>query len=487
MKQYLLGLDNGGTLCKAALFDLQGRQAAQAAVQIPLQTPREGFTQRPMESIRQANFQLIRDITAACDGEILAIGVTGHGKGLYLLGQGDRFIYDGIGSTDSRALAYQLQWKKDGTAQAVREKTAQAVMACQPVALLRWLKDHEPQVYGKIGCILAVKDFVRWCLTGEAYCEYTDVSGTNLLNLHTLAYDPALLEAFGIEEVFSKLPPIKASHELAGHVTPACAAETGLKPGTPVVGGMFDIDASAVAAGTIHPGDLCLVAGTWSINEYISETLNHRVAMNSVYCDPRYYLSEESSAASAGNLEWFRAMLKNTDYNELNAMVEALPPAEHSAYYLPFLYASNEDPLAKGALVGLRGNYSQAHVVRAVFEGAAYSHRTHVDALLRSGCTPALARLAGGVTRSPVWAQMFADVLNLPVQLVDTDELGAKGAAMAAGIGAGVYTDYEDAVEKCVRPGRLLQPDPHCASIYEKKYQAYKAIVAALAPVWEKL
>ncbi len=489
MKQYLLGIDNGGTYSKAALFDLEGNQVCKKSIQIPVHTPQEGFTQRSLDEIRRANYQIVADVVKVCDGEILAVGISGHGKGLYLLDKDYKDLYEGIGSTDGRALSYELAWTADGTADRIYKKTAQKIMACQPVALLRWLKDHERAVYDSIGAVLSMKDFVRFCLTGEVYAEYTDISGTNLLNLYTKAYDRELLEAFGIEEIYDSLPPVCKSYEAAGRVTKEAARETGLKEGTPVAGGIFDIDSCALAMGNVNPMDLCVIAGTWGINEYVSPKIidDHSIAMNSIFCNPEYILAEESSAASAGNLEWVMKLLKETDYDQLNQMVSAIAPEECHVYYAPFLYASNENPMARGMLVGLNGYHNTGHVIRAVYEGVVFAHRKHVDALMKNRTKPDYLRLAGGVVNSPVWAQMFADILNIPVRLIPNVELGAKGAAIAAGVCAGIYRDYDDAARRCVKLGELLTPDPERAAIYDRKYANYRRIVEAMDGVWKHL
>lgn len=489
MKQYLLGIDNGGTYSKAALFDLEGNQICKKSIQIPVHTPKEGFTQRSLDDIRQANYQIVADVVKECDGEILAVGISGHGKGLYLLDKDHRDLYEGIGSTDGRALSYELSWKADGTADRIYEKTAQQIMACQPVALLRWLKDHERKVYDEIGAILSMKDFVRFCLTGEVYAEYTDISGTNLLNLYTKEYDRELLEEFGIEEIYECLPPVRKSYEEAGCVSKAAAGKTGLKEGTPVAGGIFDIDSCALAMGNVNPMDLCVIAGTWGINEYVSPKIidDHSIAMNSIFCNPEYILAEESSAASAGNLEWVMKLLKESDYDLLNQMVSDIPPEDSNVYYTPFLYASNENPMARGMLVGLSSYHNTGHIIRAVYEGVVFAHRKHIDALMKNRKKPEYLRLAGGVVNSPVWSQMFADILNIPVRLIPNVELGAKGAAIAAGVCAGVYKDYDDAARRCVKLGGLLTPNPEMTAIYDKKYANYRRIVEAMDNVWEYL
>ncbi|MDD6094905.1 MAG: carbohydrate kinase [Clostridia bacterium] len=488
-KKYLLGIDNGGTVSKAALFDLCGNQVMKKSVQIPIISHQDGFTERNLSQVKKANFDLIRDICEECDGEIVSVGLTGHGKGLYVLGDGGEFIYNGIGSTDRRAIEYEVRWNSDDTARRIYGKTAQKVVGCQPVALLRWLKDNERDTYDKIRCVLSCKDMIRYFLTGETFAEYTDVSGTNLLNLNTREYDMDLLREFGIEEIYDCLPPVKSSGDICGYISEECAEYTGLKKGTPVSGGMFDIDACAVAMGNILPGDLCMIAGTWSINEYVSEkpVCDRTVSMNSVFCDPSYYLCEESSACSCGNLEWLRSLIKEDGYRELDEAVTGLSPAACSVYYLPFLYASNENPYAKASFIGLDGSHGTAHVARAVYEGVAFSHKTHLNALLKSRGVPEKIRLAGGVVNSAVWTQMFADVMGIPMEIVKDAELGCKGAAMSAGIAAGVYSDYKDAVSKCVTVTGKILPDAESTEIYERKYNTYRKIITALDGVWEEL
>lgn len=489
MKKYLLGIDNGGTYSKAALFDLEGNQISRKSIQIPVCSPKEGYTQRKLEDIKNANFKIIAEIVRECDGDIVGVGVTGHGKGLYLLDKNKEYLYDGIGSTDRRALAYEIEWEKNGVSERIYHKTTQKVMACQPVALLRWLKDRNREIYDRIGSILSMKDFVRYCLTGEIYAEYTDISGTNLLNLRTKKYDRELLREFGIQEIYTCLPEIKKSGEIAGCISKDTAAVTGLREGTPVAAGMFDIDACALAMGNVKNMDMCVIAGTWGINEYVSDKMidDRTVSMNSIFCNPQYYLAEESSAVSAGNLEWFVKLLGFNDYNKINAMVQSVRPEECNLYYMPFLYASNENPLAKGMLVGLDGYYTDAHIFRAIYEGVVYAHLTHIMTLLKSRPSPEVIRLGGGVVNSEVWSQMFADILQIPIQLIRDVELGTKGAAMAAGVAAGIYSDYDAAVSRCVAEGSILHPNKELAGIYRRKYDNYRRIISSMDGTWETL
>ncbi|MBQ2158591.1 MAG: carbohydrate kinase, partial [Oscillospiraceae bacterium] len=307
---YFIGLDNGGTATKAALFDRSGKEIGKAVVATASITPKPGFVERDMEEMWEANCSVISRVlseTGVDAKDVAGIGIAGHGKGLYLWGKDGKPARNGIISTDNRAWAYPKRWAENGTEDKVFARTAQHILACQPVSLLAWLRDNEPESYRNIRWVFECKDYVRFRLTGEARAEITDCSGANLMNLHTRDYDGELLKLFGLEEIAEALPPLCRATEICGHVTEEAAERCGLLPGTPVVGGMFDINACALAAGVTDPNRLCMIAGTWSINEYVRRepVTDGSVLMNSLFCLPEYYLIEESSPTSAGNNEWF--------------------------------------------------------------------------------------------------------------------------------------------------------------------------------------
>ena len=340
-----------------------------------------------------------------------------------------------------------------------------------------------------------MKDYVRFRLTGEAYSEMTDISGSGLLDVKNKCFSEDILEEFGIPEMFDCLAPLKRSTDCCGYITKETAERTGLREGTPVAGGMFDIDASAVAMAMTSTNELCTVTGTWTINLFIAPKpiLGTKVAMNSLYAIPEYYLLEECSATSAGNLEWFLENFLSKEgltgkelYRYTNAAVESIDPADCDVYYLPFLYGSNAHELAKATFVGLTQYHTREHMIRAIYEGVVYSARTHIDNLLTARERPEEIRLAGGVVNSPMWVQMFADVLGIPIATVSgVKEIGALGCAMAACIAAGVYPDYKVAAEKMVHINPPIQPDERKHSIYENKYKKYRAVSAALDTVWD--
>lgn len=500
MKCYAIGLDNGGTMTKAALFDMDGRELCVASRRTPVNAPRPDWSQRDMEQLFQTNCACIREVLERSDTapeHILGLAVCGHGKGLYLWGKDGAPAYPGIGSTDNRAWQVVRQWYDSGVHARAYPQLCQQLIPCQQAALLRWMKEHEPEVYGNIQYVFSVKDYIRFRLTGQAYSELTDISGSGLMDVKNSSFSRELLELLGIGEMIDALPPLASSSRLCGTVTEEAAALTGLLPGTPVAGGMFDVDACAIASGITQPGQLCTITGTWSINEFIAPrpVLGTQIAMNSIYAIPGYYLLEESSPTSAGNLEWIIANCVDTGgrtgselYNHLSALVESVEPQDSQVFYLPFLYGSNAHSLARASFVGMTSYHSTAHLLRAVYEGVAYSHRLHIDRLLSVAERPESIRMAGGAVNSPVWVQMFADVLGIPVVTVSgVSELGALGCAMAAAVAAGVYPDYGTAASRMVRVNAPVEPDMVRHEVYEQKYKKYRAVMAALEPVWDQL
>jgi len=498
MERYAIGVDNGGTVIKAALFDMKGTEIAVASRQTKMLTPKPGYTERDMDEVWRANCECVREAVESSGVDpraIVGVAVGGHGKGLYPWGKDGRPAYRGIVSTDNRAWRYPEKWQADGTAEALYPRLCQRLIPCQQASLLAWMKDNERGAYDNIRWAFSVKDYVRFRLTGEAYCEATDISGSGLMDVSAARFDPELLNKLGIGEMFEALAPIRYSSDHCGAVTDEASRLTGLPVGTPVAGGMFDIDACAVAMNIRSPEQLCTITGTWSINEFISEKpiLGTAIAMNSLYAVPGFYLMEECSATSAGNLEWFidrflgeeKATHRNL-YRWIDQTVDDLAPEDSEVYYLPFLYGTNRHPLAKGSFLGLTSYHGKAHMLRAVFEGVAFSHKTHIDRLLSARPKPAAIRLAGGAANSSVWVQMFADVLGFPIETVaGVRELGALGCAMAAAVAAGAYPDYAAAGEAMVKVNAPVYPDEARAATYREKYRKYDALCRALDSAWD--
>ncbi|MBO4219987.1 MAG: carbohydrate kinase [Clostridia bacterium] len=491
MNKYVCGIDNGGTAVKCALFDLDGNEIAVASAPTPLVIPSPGFEERDMDVLWRSNADVIRrclEKAGISGNEVIGIGCTGHGKGLYLTEENGKPLRNAIASTDSRAVGYIKKWAMDGTLDEMAKLTLHNPIACQPITLLAWLKDNEPDNYAKVGWIFEAKDYIRFRLTGKALAEMTDYSGSGMMNLRTQKFDRRIFELAGVEEMFGCLPELCNSSDNCGFVTPDIAEETGLAEGTPVSGGMFDIDACAIAAGVTDGSDICMVTGTWSINEYISDApVICGTNKNSMYCIPGKYLIEESSATSAGNLEWFVSIMMGKEAEEaknggrpvyavMDDMVASTQPEDSVAVFVPFLYGTNSEARSHAVIDGLDLSVSRAQLLRAVFEGVAFSHYDHYLRLIGNRQAPSAIRMVGGAARSAVWSQMFADVTGCPVRTVSAKEPGAFGAAMSAAVASGYYSDYVEAAGKMVKFRKEISPDLKLHDKYLAKFEKYKAV-----------
>ena len=503
MPQYLLGIDNGCTVAKAAIFTADGKEIAVASRMTQTLSPKPGWVEMDMDAVWRATAESIREVVAAAaiqPSEIAVVACTGHGNGIYLVDARGRPVRNAVSSSDSRARQYTEKWAARGVDKAIRPKTMQSIWPAQPNALLAWLKDNEPEAIEKTQWVLMCKDFIRLRLTGEAYAELTDMSGTSLMNVGTAQYDADVLEAFGIPEMQKLLPQLRLSADLCGKVTASAAAETGLAEGTPVAGGLFDIDACGLASAITDESQLCMILGTWGNNQYISQTpvVDEDVFMTSCYSIPGYYLMLEGSATSASNLEWFIAQFFQAQaqaarqhgtsvYDTINDLVGQTDPEESAIIFLPFLYGSNVDPDASACLIGMSNRHTGADVARAIYEGVVMAHMTHLKRLLKFRQMPQRIRLTGGAARSHVWMQIVADVFQLPVEIPDGTELGALGAAICAGVAAGIHPSYQAACSAMVRLSRTYQPNRGLADLYRKKYSRYKQVLDAMAPAWSPL
>ena len=503
MAEYLLGVDNGNTVSKAAIFDLEGHEIRTASRKVESEYPHPGWTERSMDALWQSTAEAIREAITASGidaKEIISVGTTGHGNGLYLLDKHGDPARAGIQSLDTRAAAIVNEWNSRDLHSQVFPYTVQSFWPAQPNALLAWIKQNEPEVYERIGAVLMCKDYIKYCLTGEVSTDFSDMSGTSLMDVRNKRYSRELLELYDLVELLKAMPPVVQSFDVVGQITPEAAQATGLVADTPVVGGIFDIDASALGSGVFEAGQVCIIAGTWSINEIVTAEpiVDPDLFMTTIYTVPGLWLATEASATSATNLEWFVTHLCGAEqaeaekrgvsvYDICSEMVASLPPGGTDVIFHPFLYGSNVQPTARAGFYGLAGWHTKAHIVRALYEGVVYCHLNHIDKLRAAGAHMDVARLTGGGSRSEVWTQMFADAIQLPMEVPEGGELGARGAAFCAGIGAGVYEDHADAVAKGVKLERRQDPNPEATPHYLARYAEYQRLVEAMQEPWDHL
>lgn len=495
----LLGIDNGLTVTKAVIFDVSGVPLAVARRNVPQSLPAPHHVERDMDGLWHATAQAIAEAVALSGrpaSDIVAVAATAHGDGLYLLDADRRPLGPGILSLDSRAGDLVAGWSGP-VADSALALTGQVPHASAPSALLAWLKIHDPDRFARIAHVLACKDWLRFCLTGSLGTDRTEAS-TAFTDVRHQNYAPDALRLFGLEALQGCLPPIAGPAEIVGAISPEAAALTGLRAGTPVAAGLHDVTASALGIGAHRPGVVAIVAGTYSINEVVSEA---------PMVDPRWFCRNgilpgqwnnmAISPASAANYNWFLETLCQADLHRAetdgSSVHAALAPEIDAALALPstvlfhpYLYGSPHGPGASAGFLGLRGWHTRGDLLRAVLEGIAFNHRVHVDAL-RDGFAVREARLTGGSARNPAFAQMFADVLGMPVTTSQTDEAAAWGAALCAGAAVGLYASPLDDPRDLAQLDRTFVPDPARSAAYEKRYRLHCRIAETLGPLWPEI
>jgi L-xylulokinase len=489
-----MGIDMGGTMVKAALFDLEGNELATRGKRLAILYPGKDMNERGIEDAEKMTYEAIRealDASGVDPSEILGIGVTGQANGAYMFDESGKPVHNAVLSGDMRAKNYIKKWYADGTFKKVLPKIRQSIWAGNVPAIIAWFKDNDKATLDRAKTIVTAKDFVRYLLTGVFCLEITEASAIAGMDQNLGAITEEIFSAYGISEYLDRLPKkIAACTEIAGYVTEDCARKTGLKAGTPVVGGQMDTGASLVSVGITDESRWGIIVGTWGINAFLNKTpvVSPDIFMVYHYCVDEFWKFMEGSSTSAVNLEWFIDSFLNRGeghiYEKCDHMAEAAPWKD-MIIFLPFLYGTNVNIDSKAAFIGLKGDHTPAAMVRAIYEGVIFCHWYHLERLQKFAPMPRMIRMAGGAARSKTWMQMFADILGVSVEVPEAEELGALGVAMLAGVGVGVYKNVVEAAEICTKISARYEPDPEKHAYYEKKYSVYKAIINALDPVWE--
>ena len=491
----LLGIDIGNTVIKAVLFDLAGFQVARHGVDGTTLKPAAGMVERPVAELwANARAAISGCLQKAAVGpeRIAAIGLAGHGNGLYLLDKAGAPLL-GIQSLDSRAAALAADLDASVGA-ALHAICGQRPWPSQTPTLLAWVKSQRPEVFARAGTLCFAKDIIGWHLTGERATEVSDMSGAGLLRLPEASYDTGLMALYGLADAVPLLPRLLLPTGVVGHVTPTAAAATGLRAGIPVVAGYFDVVASALGSGAVGAGAASIVLGSWSINQVFAQAPANdpNVFMVAAF-GPGRFANMDNSATSAANLEWYVRTLIERDGHEgdafaqVNALVGRATIAPEDPMFHPFLYGGRHGAHHRGGFYGLAGWHDEGHLLRALYEGVAFEHRRHIEVLKGTGSGIGQVFLSGGGTRSPYWPQMMADVLDLPVRLGTADETGALGGAIAAAVGIGLYASEEAAVAAMTTRRAVLTPDPDRKSLHDRRFAVWQRVTVAMEPFWADL
>jgi xylulokinase len=489
---FFLGLDVSTTGAKALLIDGAGVVVSSATTDLPLSTPSPLWSeQSPLdwwEGIVQSIRQVLTD--AGVSGtQVRGVGMTGQMHGLVLLDAAGHVLRPAILWNDQRTGAQCDEIRNRlGKARLIQLTGNDALTGFTAPKIL-WVREHEPEVYAKIAQILLPKDYIRYQLTGDFATDKAGAAGTLLMDIKSRNWSPEMLDALEIASGW--LPRTHEGPEVTGKVCAEAAEATGLRPGTPVVGGGGDQAAQAVGVGAVEPGIVALTLGTSGV--VFASTSGPFVEPEGrlhAFCHAvpdRWHLMGVMLSA-AGSLRWYRDTLAPSfDFDALLAPAAEVPAGSGGLLFLPYLTGErtpHPDPLARGAFVGLTVRHGQAHMTRAVLEGVAFGLRDSFELIKSAGLAEIRqVRVSGGGAKSPLWRQILADVFDADLVTVNTTEGAAYGAALLAGVGAGAWPDADTACRATVKVTGTASPRREVAAEYEGLYRYYQQLYPALKAI----
>jgi xylulokinase len=431
--------------------------------------------------------------SGANPADVAAIGLTGQMHGLVLLDGEGQVLRPAILWNDQRTGAQCADMRARVGRERLIQITGNDALAGFTAPKILWVREHEPELYARARHVLLPKDYVRYRLSGEFGMDKADGSGTVLMDLRQRIWSREVLEALDIPSEW--LPPLFEGPEVTGRLTGQAAQATGLKAGTPIVAGGGDQAAGAVGMGAVLQGIVALTLGTSGVifastNEPFIEPEGRLHA----FCHAlpgRWHLMGVMLSA-AGSLRWHRdTFAPGVDYETLLTPAEAVSAGSEGLLFLPYLTGERTpypDPLARGAFVGLTVRHSLPHLTRAVLEGVAFGLRDSFELMRAAGLADVRqVRVSGGGARSPLWRQILADVLQVELATVNTTEGAAYGAALLAGVGAGVWPDTASACAATVTVTGQVNPNTAQAERYQGLYAQYRALYPALQPTFQGL
>ena len=496
--RYLLGIDVGTSVVKSVLFDLHGREIAIARSDAPIEHPDANWSEAEMNTIWSAVLDTVRQVTANKRGSHVAgIGVTGTCCGAWLIDEHGEPVRTAILWNDGRASDIVNEWQHSGLFSQIFAISGNALFPGYTLAVLAWLRRHEPETLDRARWLLFSKDWIRFKLTGDIATEETDCSYLPF-DIRRRRLSSELFDLAGIGEYIRLVPRMVRSHDSVAPITAEIAAATGIPLGTPVVAGLVDVVASTLGAGVWQPGQACSIVGTSVLNSLVSNRPMFEPADVGVQAvmPGETWLRSLVNTSGTLNLEWMlkvlavpevqQAAAEGTNvYALIEAAVKTVPIGADGVVFHPYVNTAGVispfvNPAARAQFFGIGVQHTRAHLMRAVYEGVALSM---LDAYENMPEPTEAVLLSGGGARSAFWAQMFADATGRRVSVADGTELGARGAAMMAGIGAGVYGTLDEAVS-VARVNRHYSPDPEAHRRYRAQYELYQKLYQQLGETW---
>lgn len=493
---YLLGLDISTTGAKALIIGEDGRVIASHTTPQPISTPKPLWSEQNPSDWWDGIVASIRAALAAANAkgdDIACIGLTGQMHGLVLLDAAGKVLRPSILWNDQRTQKQCDEITERVGFSRLIQLTGNRALTGFTAPKILWVRENEPDVYAKAAHMLLPKDYIRFMLTGEYAMDMSEASGTSLLDVANRRWSSEVIRRLEIPETW--MPALCEGPEITGAVSANVAALTGLKAGTPVVGGGGDQAAGAVGVGAVEPGIISLVVGTSGVvfaplAQYSYEPDGRLHAFCHAVPGMWHFMGVMLSAA--GSLQWFHDTLApDESFDDLLAPAADIPPGSEGLLFLPYLTGErtpHPDPLARGAFVGLTVRHTRAHMARAVLEGVAFGLKDSFQLMAAAGLPSEKmqVRVSGGGVKSGLWRQILADVIGAPLVSTNSTEGAAYGAALLASVGAGVYPDVQTACKRTIRTSDATEPSVQ-ARDYDHAYELYGALYPALKETFTRI
>ena len=485
--EYFIGIDLGTSAVKLLLVDAAGKICSTVSRDYPLFFPHPGWSEQNPEDWWTAVQDGLKELTAGIDvNDVAGIGCGGQMHGLVILDGNDNVIRPAILWNDGRT--YKEVEYLNGVIgkQKLSDLTANIAFAGFTAPKILWVQKNEPENFKRIAKIMLPKDFINYKLTGVHACDYSDASGMLLLDVQHKCWSAEMLDICGVSE--AQMPKLFESYEVIGNVT----ADIGLPKTCKVVGGAGDNAAAAVGTGTVGDGACNISLGT-SGTVFISSDKFGVDSTNGLHAfahaDGHFHLMGCMLSAASCNKWLCDEILKTKDYPAEQKDITDDKLGTNHVYFLPYLMGKRSpinDTNARATFLGMTMDSTRSDMVQAVLEGVAYAIRDSFEVAKSLGIRIERSKVCGGGAKSPLWRKIFANVLNLPLDIPQTEEGPGYGGSILAMVGCGLYPSVKACADALVSVRETVEPDPEIAARYEKQYQNFKQIYPTLKDLFAR-
>ena len=490
--KYYIGVDLGTSAVKLLLMDQEGQVVNIVSREYPLSFPHPGWSEQNPEDWWEQSKEGIKELISKIDAtEVAGISFGGQMHGLVILDEKDQVIRPAILWNDGRTTKETDYLNQVIGKEKLSEYTANIAFAGFTAPKLLWVKENEPENFAKICKIMLPKDYLAYCLTGVHCCDYSDASGMLLLDVKNKCWSKEMMEICDVKE--EQLPKLFESYEVTGSLTEEAAAALGLTTNCKIAAGAGDNAAAAVGTGTVGDGGCNISLGTSgtifiSSKEFGVDRFN---ALHSFdHADGNFHLMGCMLSAASCNKWWMDEIIGTKDYGKEQEPITDDKLGENNVYYLPYLMGErspHNNPDARALFIGMSMDTTRADMTQAVLEGVAFAMRDCYEIAKDLGINITETKICGGGAKSPLWRKIMANVLNINVNIIESEEGPGLGGAMLAAVACGEYASVQEAADKIVKVIGTEKPDPALAAKYDKKYAKFKEIYPTVKGLYDTL